>query len=209
MRRLATILMVMLCCVCGHAQTAFDKVYEGCRLAVSALGDGTGSQGGMREAARLLTEAKWVSFQLKKADGEGSLGKHLYFSEKCFTDMANNHKVKRKAEEYAEERAGDGVRLCTKVIKGSKTVQYRFSCMGNRTLQVAVVAEVNGLVNLKVRAKKQGSQAAATERTERDDEYKGAQSRRIEMPLGDGKYIITLEVTNKSKKERSFAIMAN
>lgn len=208
-KRLLTILMMMLCCMTIMAQTAFDNVYEGCKLAVSALDKGTGSQSEMREAARLLTDAKWVSFQLKKADGEGSLGKHLFFSEKSFTDMADNHKVKRKAKEYSEERAGDGVRLCTRVIKGGKTVAYSFNCAGNRTLRVGVVAEVNGLVNLKVRAKRKNSSTAPIERKEHSDEYKGAQSRQIDMPLGGGQYIITLEITNKSEKDRSFAIMAN
>lgn len=204
-------LLSLLCFVQASAQTAFNKVYEGCRLAVSALSDGTGSQSTMREAAQKLKEAKWVNFNLYAVDnkGEGKIGKHMIFSDKYFTDLANNHAVKRKAREYDEERAGDGVKLCTKVVKGGKTVTYSFNCIGGRTLRVAAVAEVNGLVNLKVKAKRKGSNAAATERKENSDEYKGKQSRLIEIALDKGQYIVTLEITNKSKKECSIAIMTN
>lgn len=211
MKRIATILTVALCAMTSMAQSAFDNVYEGCRLAVSALSDGTGSQSGIREAAQKLKVAKWVNFNLYAIDdsGEGKIGKHLIFTEKYFTDMANNHWVKKKAKEYDEERSGDGVKLCTKVVKGGKTVKYSFNCIGGRKLRVAAVAEVNGLVNLKVKAKRKGSSAAAIERKENSDEYKGKQSRLIEMALDKGQYIITLEITNKSKNECSMAIMTN
>lgn len=215
--KVRALLLVVLSLCCGRVSaqqqepTAFDKVYEGCRLAVSALSDGAGSQSGMREAAQMLKEAEWVNFNLYAVDnaGEGKIGKHLIFSDKYFLDLANNHTVKKKAKEYAEERSGDGVRLCTKVVKGGKTVKYSFNCVGGRTLRVAAVAEVNGLVNLKVRVKKKGSAAAATERKENSDEYKGKQSRLIEMPLDSGTYIVTLEITNKGKKDCSVAIMTN
>lgn len=210
MKRIATFLSVLLCCMVATAQTAFDKVYQGCQLAVSALSDGTGSQSGMREAAQKLKEAKWVNFNLYAVDnaGEGKIGKHLIFTEKYFTDMADNHGVKRKAKEYDEERAGDGVKLCTKMVKGGKTVKYSYTCMGGRKLRIAAVAEVNGLVNLKVKAKRKG-QNAAIERKENSDEYKGKQSRLIEVSLDKGQYIVTLEITNKNKKDCSIAIMAN
>lgn len=209
MKQLAIILIVILSYANCVAQTAFDKVFEGCKLAVSSLSDGTGSQGGMREAAQMLKDAKWVTFQLKEAEGEGSIGKHMVFTERYFTDLANNHKVKRKAKEYAEERAGNGVRLCTKVIKKGKTVKYSFNYHGGRTLKVGVVAEVDGLVNLKVRAKKKGSAAAAIERKENSNEYKGAAYRQINVNLPEGQYVVTLEITNKYTKDRSVAIMAN
>lgn len=209
MKRLATIIIAFMCYSFCQAQTAFDKVFEGCKLAVSSLSNGTGSQGGMREAAQKLKEAKWVTFQLKEAEGEGSIGKHMMFTEKYFTDLANNHKVKGKAKEYAEERAGDGVRLCTKVKKKGKTVKYSFNYQGGRTLKVGVVAEVDGLVNLKVRAKKKGSAAAAIERKENSNEYKGAAYRNISVALPDGQYLVTLEITNKYTKDRSVAIIAN
>lgn len=211
MKQLATIVIAFLCYTNSVAQTAFDNVFEGCKLAVSALSNGTGSQSGMREAAQKLKEAKWVNLSLYAIDnaGEGKMGKHLIFTEKYFTDMANNHAVKKKAKEYDEERAGDGVKLCTKVVKGGRTVKYSFNCIGGRTLRVATVAEVNGLVNLKVKAKRKGLNVAPIERKENSDEYKGKQSRRIEMQLDKGQYIITLEITNKSKKDCSMAIMTN
>jgi len=211
-KRIYIVLTVLLLSLNAVAQTAFDKAFEGCRLAVSSMSDGAGSQGGMREAAEKLKEAKWVNFSLYAVDasGEKALGKHLQFSEKYFTDLANGHVVKKKAEEYyAERRSGDGVRLCTKVIGGGKTVKYSFNCMGGRTLHVAVVAEVNGLVNLKVRAKKKGSAEAAVERKENNDEYKGKAYRNISLDLPKGQYIVTLEITNKYKKDRSVAIIAN
>lgn len=210
MKRLVIIQILVLCSLTATAQTAFDNVYEGCRLAVSALSDGTGSQSGMREAAQKLKEAKWVNFNLYAVDnkGEGKIGKHMIFSDKYFTDLANNHAVKRKAREYDEERAGDGVKLCTKVVKGGKTVTYSFNCIGGRTLRVAAVAEVNGRVNLKVKAKRKGTNTTI-ERKENSEEYKGKQSRKIEIALDKGQYIVTLEITNKSKKECSMAIMTN
>lgn len=209
MKQFVITFFCLLCSLYISAQTAFDKVFEGCKLAVSSLSDGTGSQGGMREAAQMLKDAKWVTFQLKEAEGEGSIGKHIVFTEKYFTDLANNHKVKGKAKEYAEERAGDGVRLCTKVIKKGKTVKYSFNNLGGRTLRVGVVAEVDGLVNLKVRAKKKGSAAAAIERKENSNEYNGAAYRQINVNLPEGQYVVTLEITNKNTKDRSVAIMAN
>jgi len=211
-KRLGFVCIALMTAFNAIAQTAFDQVYDACRLAVSSLSSGAGSQEGVREAAQKLKDAKWVNFNLYAVDasGEKALGKHLLFSEKYFTDLANGHVVKRKAEEYyAERRSGDGVRLCTKVIGGGKTVKYSFNCMGGRTLRVAVVAEVNGLVNLKVRAKKKGSAEAAVERKENSDEYKGKAYRNISLDLPKGHYIVTLEITNKYKKDRSVAIIAN
>lgn len=213
MSRLRLLVACLLLSVACRAQTtAFDKVYAGCQKAVAALSGGSGSQSDMREAARLLKEAKWVKFYLSPTNSQKDLaiGSHLQFTEKYFTDLANNHVVKKKAAEYyAEERSGDGVRLCTKVIKKGTTVTYSFKCMGGQKLLVGAVAETNGLINLKVTAKKMGSNQAPIVRKENSNEYKGAASRKVSIDLPKGQYVVTIEVTNKYKKNRSCAIIAN
>lgn len=212
MKRINVYLLLILNVFVCRAQTAFDKVYDGCCLAVSALSDGSGSQTDIRRAASLLKEANWVTFNLMQPDREKdvAIGKHLVFNENYFTDLADGHVVKRKAKEYyAENRSGNGVRLCTKVIKAGATVTYSFNFMGGNKLRVGAVAETNGLINLKVIAKRKGSSQQNIERKDNSNEYKGAPSRQIDVDLPKGQYIITLEITNKYNKDRSCAIIAN
>lgn len=203
---------LLISAVSSAQQTAFDLVFDGCTLAVNSLSDGSGSQTGMREAAEKLTSAKWATFNLKRSDGQQDedLGDHLVFTEDYFNDLANNHVVKKKAEEYATERSGEGVKLCTKLIKAGASIKYSFNFVGGNALRIGAVAETNGLINLKVCVKKKGGKAKPTIYKENTNEYKGAANRQIVIPkLPSGLYSITIEITNKYQEDRSCAIIAD
>lgn len=195
-----------------YSQTPFDLVFEGCQLAASSLSGNAGGTADIRQAADKLKDAKWTSLQITDNTGntKDKIGNHMVFTEKYLTDLADNHKVKEKAEEYfSETRSGNGVRLCTKVIKGNKTAKYSFNYVGGRKIRIGVVAETGGLVNLTVKAKEKGSNTEPKTSKKNTDEFHGSPSRLIEMDLPQGQYIITLEVTNKFKKDKSFAIIVN
>lgn len=208
-----TFVCLFLSAFATGAQTPFDLVFEGCQLAASALSGNAGGTADVRKAADKIKEAKWSSLEIIDTSGNtiDKIGNHLVFTDSYLKDLADNHKVKKKAEEYySETRSGDGVRLCTKVIKGKKTAKFSFNYVGGRKIRIGVVAETGGLVNLTVKTKEKGSNTEPKTTKENTDEYYGAPSRLLEIDLPQKKqYIITLEVTNKFKKDKSFAIIVN
>jgi hypothetical protein len=202
---------------CLYAQIEdFEQVFKACVLAQSSQSFGEGSQAEIEEAAHMLANARWIPLVLQHVDTkyEVPIKKHLVFSPEFLKDVAVDRSVYKRAKMYQEEqmapqrgvsRGGD-VFLCTKCIKAGKKVVYALRTMGGKT-NVAAVAEVNGLINLSVVVKDEKGNMSKTYKTT-SEEYKGASTRRltdIMVPKGNSYLYITVE--NKSKLNRSVAII--
>lgn len=216
MKKLILLLIALVLCLNAMAQSKeFTQVYDACMLAQKAMDKGMGSNAEIAEASLKLEQAKWSYLKLFADDvkGEVQFGvKTMVFTPDYLKQFSEDKKlVYKKAREYAEEKAasmrGDSkVKLCTKCIGGKKSVTYKIRQEG-RTLDVAAVAEVNGLINLSVVVMDEKGKKSDPYK-EHSDEFKGAKSRRVHienMPNGNNTVFITIE--NKYNKAKSVAIL--
>lgn len=214
MRRFILITILYLLSIVSYAQSeAFYRVFDACKLAQSSMSFAEGSQSEIEEAAYALKTSEWTPLILQAIDieHETSVKNHLVFSPEYLNDFVKNpSRVKKRAKEYAEEqnasqRGGD-VKLCTKCIKGEKEVIYAMRHRGGN-LNVAAVAEVNGLINLKVIVEDAEGNESKQYKIN-SEEFKGADSRilrNISVPKGNSKVYICIE--NKSIGNKSVAII--
>ena len=213
MREIVLIVIFYLLSIVSYAQCEeFNKVYEACLLAQSSMSFGEGSQNEIEEAASLLTTLRWAPLILQDVDikHEASIKNHIVFSPEFLNDVAKDRSVYKRAKKYAEkqdatQRGGD-VKLCTKCIKGDGKVVYAMRHRGGG-FNVAAVAEVNGLINLSVIVEDTNGKESQPYKIN-SEEFKGASFRKLEnipVPNGNSKIYITVE--NKSKEDKSVAII--
>lgn len=190
----------------------FENVYKACMLAQSSMSYGEGSQSEIREAANLITKTAWNPLILQDVDvkNEASIKNHLVFSPEFLKAVAENRSVYKKAKKYLEEqmttqRGGD-VQLCTKCIKAQKSVTYAIRHTGGN-FNIAAVAEINGLINLNVVVKDQNGNKSKPYKIN-SDEFKGAPTRKLQsITVPQGNSILYITIENKSKKDKSVAII--
>ena len=206
--------LILLCSICVSAfgqSKEFENVFRACTLAQSSMSDGVGSQSEIKEACSLLTSTEWspLILQQDSKNAEASMKNHMVFSPEFLKDVAENRKVYKKAKQYAEEQMaqqrGGSVQLCTKCIKAKQKMTYYIRGNG-KPINIAAVAEVNGLINLSVIVK--DSKGKETPYKINSDEFKGASTRRLPtiiLPKGYSYVHITIE--NKSDKDKSVAII--
>lgn len=206
--------IIVLCSICASvfAQSKdFENVYRACTLAQSSMSDGVGSQSELKEACNLLTSTSWspLILQQDSKKAEAAMKNHMVFSTRFLKDLVDNRKVYKKAKEYAEDRnasqRGGNVQLCTKCIKAKQKMTYYIRGNG-KPINIAAVAEINGLINLSVVVK--DSKGKETPYKINSDEYKGASTRKlptINLPKGYSYVYITIE--NRSDKDKSVAII--
>ena len=206
--------LILLCSICVGAfgqSKEFENVFWACTLAQSSMSDGVGSQSEIKEACSLLTSTEWspLILQQDSKNAEAAMKNHMVFSPEFLKDVADNRKVYKKAKQYAEEQMaqqrGGSVQLCTKCIKAKQKMTYYIRGNG-LPINIAAVAEVNGLINLSVIVK--DGKGQETPYKINSDEYKGASTRRlptINLPKGYSYVYITIE--NKSDKDKSVAII--
>ena len=206
--------LILLCSICVGAfgqSKEFENVFRSCKLTQSSMSDGVGSQSELKEACSLLTSTDWspLILQQDSKNAEAAMKNHMVFSPEFLKDVADNRKVYKKAKKYAEEQnaqqRGGNVQLCTKCIKAKQKMTYYIRGNG-KPINIAAVAEVNGLINLSVTVK--DGKGQETPYKINSDEYKGASTRRlptINLPKGYSYVYITIE--NKSDKDKSVAII--
>ena len=212
MKRILHLILSCGICVGAFGQSKeFENVFRACTLAQSSMSDGVGSQSEIIEACDLLTSTDWspLILQQDSKNAEAAMKNHMVFSPEFLKDVADNRKVYKKAKQYAEEQnaqqRGGNVQLCTKCIKAKQKMTYYIRGNG-KPINIAAVAEVNGLINLNVIVKDSKGKEIAYKIN--SDEYKGASTRRlptINLPKGYSYVYITIE--NKSDKDKSVAII--
>ena len=217
MKRIVLILIGLLCCMFTHAQSKnFEQVYEACMLVQSSMDDDKGSNMEIARAAELLNSVKWSYLRLYLSEGEKEtkFGKeNIVFTPEYLQLFSQDKKlVYRKAKQYAAEKAakkrGDEnpVKLCTKCIGGKSKVTYGTRKLGN-TLNVAAVAEVNGLINLYVTlVDKKGGKLGPYKIPSK--EFEGMSSRKLpEITMKKGVYDVYITIENKYDEPRSVAVI--
>ena len=204
----------LFCSICMGAfgqSKEFENVFRACTLAQSSMCDGIGSQSEIKEACSLLTSTDWspLILQQDSKNAEAAMKNHMVFSPEFLKDVVDNRKVYKKAKQYAEEQnaqqRGGNVQLCTKCIKAKQKMTYYIRGNG-KPINIAAVAEINGLINLNVIVK--DGKGKETPYKINSDEYKGASARRlptINLPKGYSYVYITIE--NKTDKDKSVAII--
>lgn len=213
MKQMLCLLPAVVWCMTCYAQSDdFVRVFEACRLAQSSMSCGEGSLDEIRNAMDMLMKASWEPLVLQNDNvaGEASIKGHLVFSPAFFRELQNGRNVYKRAERYAKEaenlQRGGRVQLCTKCIKANDCVTYRMKGIGG-AFNIAAVAEVNGLINLKVMVKDSGGQTSQLYKVN-SDEFRGASFRRLEtitLPKGITTIYITIE--NRSSNATSVAIV--
>ena len=217
MKRIGLILIGLLCCMFLHAQTKnFEQVYEACLLVQSSMDDDKGSNMEIARAAELLNSVKWSYLRLYLSDGEKEtkFGKeNIVFTPEYLQLFSQDKKlVYRKAKQYAAEKAakkrGDEnpLKLCTKCIAGKSKVTYGMRKLGN-TLNVAAVAEVNGLINLYVTlVDKKGAELGPYKISSK--EFEGMPYRKLpQITMKKGMYDVYITIENKYDEPRSVAVI--
>ena len=212
MKSILHLILLFGICVGAFGQSKeFENVFRACTLAQSSMRDGIGSQSEIKEACNLLTSTDWspLILQQDSKNAEAAMKNHMVFSPEFLKDVVDNRKVYKKAKQYAEEQnaqqRGGNVQLCTKCIKAKQKMTYYIRGNG-KPINIAAVAEVNGLINLSVIVK--DSKGKEIPYKINSDEYKGASTRRlptINLPQGYSYVYITIE--NKTDKDKSVAII--
>lgn len=176
------------------------------------MSDDEGSKTEIREAMKLITDAKWSMLIMQNEDvkGEANIKKHMVFTSSFFNEMSKGNNVFKKAKEYAKEQAADArggnVYLGTKCVGAGKKVTYKMNHMA-KTLRVGAVAEVNGLINLSVVVKDARGYVSKPYKVT-SDEYHGAPSRLLdEIKMPSGKCVVYITIENKYREPKSVAII--
>lgn len=204
--------------ICSYAQSdgysvAFRKIYAACLSARSSLSDGLGSPDEMKQAYSSFGDVKWAALKLWPIDvkKEKSINGHFVFLPEYFNSLIVKHQIYAKAEEYQKEAErstktrGSEVMITTKAICKKSTVKYMMRATG--TLEIGVVSEVDGLVSWKITVK--AADGKITTYKDNQNEYKGMPSREKRIELSGGISVITIELTNTTASDKSYAIIVN
>lgn len=98
-------IITLLLCACIHTTAFcqsedFMKVYRACLKAQSSMKDIDGSKPEIREALKLITDAKWSMLIMQNEDvkGEANIKKHMVFTSSFFNEMSKGNNVFKKAK---------------------------------------------------------------------------------------------------------------
>lgn len=217
MKKYVLIFVCLMSSVFCHAQSEdFEQVYEACVMVQSSMSDGMGSNQEVAHAAELLNGAQWSYLRLNVVDpaGQAEFGeKSIVFTPEYLKQFSQDKTlVYNKAKEYAAEKASEirgaekPLQLCTKCVDANGKVVYGTRQEG-RVLNVAAVAEVNGLINLSVTLKdRKGSVLGPYKIT--SNEFEGMPSRKLpKITMKGGVYEVYITIENKYEKPRSVAVI--
>ncbi len=214
MKRVAFVLLLFMgvCTVSFGQSKEFISVYHACRKAQSLMSDNEGSKDEIQDALKLIKQVDWSSLILQDDDvkGEADMKGHMVFSTPFFAELCKGDKVYKKAREYAKElvvsKRGGKVFLCTKCVGAGKKVTYKMNHAA-KSLCVAAVPEVNGLINLAVVIQdSKGKKSMPYKIT--SDEFQGASCRLLEaVKMPTGRCVVYITIENKFTEPKSVAII--
>lgn len=78
----------------------FMKIYKACLKAQSSMSDDEGSKTEIKEALKLITDAKWSMLIMQNEDvrGEANIKKHMVFTSSFFNEMSKGNNVFNEAK---------------------------------------------------------------------------------------------------------------
>ena len=214
MKRIVLELLLYICvCMVSFGQSKdFMSVYRACQKAQSSMSDNEGSKVEIQDALKLIKQSDWSSLILQDDDdkGEADMKGHMVFSTSFFAELSKGDKVYKKAREYAKEmvasKRGGKVYLCTKCVGAGKKVTYKMNHAA-KTLRIAAVSEVNGLINLTVVVQDANGKKSQPYKVT-SDEFQGASSRLLDaIKMPSGRCVVYITIENKFPKPKSVAII--
>lgn len=196
------------------AQTTppFETVFDACKKAREAFEGGFASSEQLLAVSKTLRDAAPIPLNIKQTQGDVlSLKGHLVFDYKFIQACINNETIYDMADEYAAEArmrgdkdSADKVRLDTKMVAAGQTYIFEIpSCSG--TSQIGCVAEVNRSFSWKI--KTIGYKSKSEREYKCNDSVRKGLPFRKEKVSSDERYKIIISITNKSKRDGSFALI--
>lgn len=208
-------LLLILFMLCGYMSLSaqnfseeFGKVYDACMSLRSASISGSTSL--MKSAGVELKEAETKFFSTLKCldKNKPSLNGHFVFDHEFVDSLIINKNVYSFAQGYAERVAERGmstrgnIYIKTCCVSASSSTRYSFVSSGYQEL--AVIAEGDGLINLRV--------YDATNKVWHNDTQdlnvgRPSRTRTFEVPNTHAR--LEIEVINKTDKDISFVVISN
>ena len=162
--------------------------------------------------SKTLRDAAPIPLTVKQTQGDVlSLKGHLVFDYEFIQACVDNETIYEIADKYAAEARMRGdkdsankVRLDTKMVAAGQTCTFEIpSCSG--TSQIGCVAEVNRSFSWKI--KTIGYQSKSEREYKCNDSVRKGLPFRKEKVSSDERYKIIVSITNKSKRDGSFALI--
>ena len=181
----------------AQTTTPFETVFDACKKACEALDGGFAAP---------------IPLTVKQTKGDVlSLKGHLVFDYEFIQACVDNETIYEIADKYAAEARTRGdkdsankVRLDTKMVAAGQTCTFEIpSCSG--TSQIGCVAEVNRSFSWKI--KTIGYQSKSEREYKCNDSVRKGLPFRKEKVSSDERYKIIVSITNKSKRDGSFALI--
>ncbi len=185
-------------------------VFEACKNLREAIRNGTPES--LRAANKTLKSMKTQHFgSLRPSGGNSiSLNGHFLFDSEFIDSLLVNRKTYTYAQRYADrsKQRGTGkkgyIYMSTVGIKKNSTMKYTFTANGNQEL--GIVTEPGGAISIKVYDKSNKKMLFRDTK----DINKGQPSRSCTFTLPQGKRcLIELEISNRSNKDISLAVVGN
>ena len=213
MRKLVLLSIFVFLSFFATAQSGkFRDVAKACLLAQESMSYGEGSRQEIEEALELLMKTEWETLVLQEVDtkNEASFKGHMVFTPEFFKEVAKDSSVYKLAKKYAKEQTpvkrGGNVKLCTKCVKGGESVEYAVRYAGSN-LNIAAIAEVNGLINMEIAFKDAGGKILRVYKSH-SQEFSGADYREfLNVDVPKGVVMVHIIIENKSYKDKSIAIV--
>ena len=190
----------------AQTTTPFETVFDACKKACEALDGGFASGEQLLAVSKTLRDAAPIPLTVKQ-----TLKGHLVFDYEFIQDCIDDDKIYDIADKYAKEAKERGdkdsankVRLDTKMVAAGQTCTFEIpSCSG--TSQIGCVAEVNRSFSWKI--KTIGYQSKSEREYKCNDSVRKGLPFRKEKVSSDERYKIIVSITNKSKRDGSFALI--
>lgn len=193
----------------ASAQGTVEQVIDACVSISNGLK--TGSDDKLKSGLGALKSHDVKPFSnLRPMSGETiDLDGHLLFDEEFVDSLIVNRLAMKEARRYAKirkSRAGGsakGCRMDTYAIEGGKAVTFKTSARGAK--KIAIVGEPDGLFSLRITEK-----SGKVLYTDTDDVKTGRSVRVADFKLPENAAsTILIEVSNRGKLDKSFAIITN
>jgi len=217
MKKILSIAVLLIICFSVQAQqrdaklsAPMEKAVDACKNIANAMASMNAEQ--LKAANKVLKAADIVNFgNLRLVQGKDmSVDGHFIFDEEFVDSLIVNRKVREFSSRYAKKRGSNRgstgvngrIKMTTKALKAGQSATWKTS--NHKTAEYAIVAEPGGLFTMTIR-----NETGKIVYTETVNNKRGAEVRKVRIPLPDYHTKIFLDIKNNSKTDASFAILSN
>lgn len=213
MKTIFLTLALCLCSLCMKAQLtgATKSTFDACWAMRQAIG--SGSTNALRSATAAFKACGTTEFSTLRPvtpDVNANLNNHFVWDEDFAEALLANHKVRKFAQQYAEQRntrgttgIGNRQHVTTRLVKGKQKATFSFPARGH--MELAVISEPGAKVTIRIQDVTNGTWHNDTEDVVRGRDYR---IHVFDLPANK-KCSLKIEIANCSKKDASFAVICN